>query len=244
MATSSASTAVRSTSPTRPPSRRGATTVSTGSAAESVKAFFDEGGARVYFQRVQPGGAVAVQPGLQRRPVRARRRPTSRRLPPPSASQHVVGIADGNALDVVSDDGSVLGTVTVASVDYRDRVRRPDRRQPGSRRARGQALAVILPVDTTLAVLTIEAASAGVWGDDLSVRLLPVSRSTALARRLEHQWCACSNDDHRGRGRGERPRSRSRRCRPRRDDAARLQREGRNRRMRSRSAESRPPGRT
>ena len=36
-------------------------------AAESVKAFFDEGGARMYFQRVQPGGAVRVEPRVQRR---------------------------------------------------------------------------------------------------------------------------------------------------------------------------------
>ena len=31
-------------------------------AAESVKAFFDEGGARMFFQRVQPGGGRGVQP--------------------------------------------------------------------------------------------------------------------------------------------------------------------------------------
>ncbi len=51
-------------------------------------------------------------------------------------------------------------------------------------------------------------------------------RSPALARRLEHQWCACSNDDHRGRGSGRDLDNGRAGDRPRRDDAARLQREG------------------
>ena len=38
---------------------RGATRGHYWQVAESVKAFFDEGGARVYYQRVVPGGAVA-----------------------------------------------------------------------------------------------------------------------------------------------------------------------------------------
>jgi hypothetical protein len=140
-------------------------------AAESVKAFFDEGGARMYFQRVQPGGAVASSRAFNGglfALVQTDVAPTSTTI----GLSHVVGIANGNALDVVSDDGSVLGTVTVASVNYRDKSIGLSA-AAGFAAPRGQALAVILPVDTTLAVLTIEAASAGVWGDDLSVRLLP-----------------------------------------------------------------------
>ena len=140
-------------------------------AAESVKAFFDEGGARMYFQRVQPGGAVASSRAFNGglfALVQTDVAPTSTTI----GLSHVVGIANGNTLDVVSDDGSVLGTVTVASVNYRDKSIGLSA-AAGFAAPRGQALAVILPVDTTLAVLTIEAASAGVWGDDLSVRLLP-----------------------------------------------------------------------
>ncbi len=140
-------------------------------AAESVKAFFDEGGARMYFQRVQPGGAVASSRGFNGglfALVQTDVAPTSTTI----GLSHVIGIANGNALDVVSDDGSVLGTVTVASVNYRDKSIGLSA-AAGFAAPRGQALVVILPVDTTLAVLTIEAASAGVWGDDLSVRLLP-----------------------------------------------------------------------
>ncbi len=54
-------------------------------AAESVKAFFDEGGARMYFQRVQPGGAVASSRAFNGG-LFALVRQTSRRLRPPSAS--------------------------------------------------------------------------------------------------------------------------------------------------------------
>ncbi len=168
-------------------------------AAESVKAFFDEGGARMYFQRVQPGGAVAssraFNGGLVAL-VQTDVAPTSTTI----GLSHVVGIANGNPLDVVSDDGSVLGTVTVASVNYRDksigaergsRLRGAARAGPGGHPARRHHLG---------------------GADDRSGQRRsvgrrpqrsapPVGRSTALARRLEHQRCACPNHDDRGRSR-------------------------------------------
>jgi phage tail sheath protein FI len=141
-------------------------------AADSVKAFFDEGGARMYFQRVQPGGATessrAFNGGLFAL-LDGDVTPTSTTM----RLAHVVGIAAGANLDVVSEDGSVIGTVSVASVDYPSRTVTLSAAAGLSAR-RGQDLVTVLAVDTTLAVLTVEAASAGVWGDDLSVRLLPV----------------------------------------------------------------------
>ena len=140
-------------------------------AAESVKAFFDEGGARMYFQRVQAGDAVASSRNFNGGLVAL----VQSDVDATSTSivlSHVVGIANGNALDVVAGDGSALGTVTVGSVSYREKsigLTAP----AGFASRRGEGLVVILPVDTTLAVLTIDAASAGVWGDDLSVRMLP-----------------------------------------------------------------------
>jgi hypothetical protein len=140
-------------------------------AAESVRAFFDEGGARMYFQRVQPGGAVASS-----RPFNGGflalldgdvdPADTTVRL------THVVGIDAGVTLDVAGEDGSTIGQVTVGSIDHETRTLNLSAPAGFSAR-RGQDAVVIQAVDTTLNVLTVEAASAGVWGDDLSVRLLP-----------------------------------------------------------------------
>ena len=141
-------------------------------AAESVKAFFDEGGTRMYFQRVQPGGAVessrqfhgglfalldgdiAVNSDKMR-------------------LSHVVGIAQGDSLAVISEDGTSIGTVTVGSVDYATRTLTLSA-QAGFAARRGEALVTVLAVNTALNVLTVSAASAGEWGDDIAVRLLPV----------------------------------------------------------------------
>jgi phage tail sheath protein FI len=141
-------------------------------AAESVKAFFDEGGARMYFQRVQPGGAAESS-----RPFNGGLfalldgdvNPESTKVP----LSHVVGIAAGASLDVVSGDGSSIGTVAVGSIDYPTRTLTLSAPAGFSAR-RGQALATVLDVDPSLNVLTVEAASAGEWGDRITVRLLPV----------------------------------------------------------------------
>jgi Bacteriophage tail sheath protein len=147
-------------------------------AAESVKAFFDEGGARMYFQRVQPGGATESSRGFNGglfALLDSDVLPTSTTM----RLSHVVGIAAGATLDVVSEDGSVVGTVTVASIDYPTRTLTLAAAAGLSAR-RGQDLVSVLAVDTSLAVLTVEAASAGTWGDELSVRLLP-----AVGARLD-----------------------------------------------------------
>jgi uncharacterized protein len=141
-------------------------------AAESVKAFFDEGGARLYFQRVQPSGAQtsrkAFNGGLFAL-LDSDVTPTSTTI----TLSHVVTVAAGDTLDLINEeDGSVLGTVTVASVDYPLRTVTLSAAAGVSAR-RGQDLARIAAVDATLDVLTVTAASVGVWGDDLDVRILP-----------------------------------------------------------------------
>ena len=91
-------------------------------AAESVKAFFDEGGARLFFQRVQPSGAAASSRGLQRGGVRAARQRRGQRLADHHAQPRRSPWPPVTACDLVSaEDGSTLGTVTVAAVDYRTR---------------------------------------------------------------------------------------------------------------------------
>ncbi len=147
-------------------------------AAQSVKAFFDEGGARLYFQRVQPGGAIAstaaFHGGLVAQ-IAADVAPadTVVRL------SHVVNIAPGAHLDLVSATGTALAAVTVAAVDYGARTVTLST-AAGVSAQRGQDIAVITPVATALNTLTVSAASAGVWGDDLTVRILP-----AVGARLE-----------------------------------------------------------
>jgi phage tail sheath protein FI len=147
-------------------------------AAESVKAFFDEGGARMYFQRVQPSQSAASNHGFNGgvlASVEADVAVTATTI----TLSHVFGVTNGTTFDVINNDGAVLGSVTVASVDYAGRsigLSAP----AGFTARRGEALVVILPVDTTLAVLTVEASSAGEWGDELSVRLLPSSAPPLL----------------------------------------------------------------
>jgi Bacteriophage tail sheath protein len=141
-------------------------------AAESVKAFFDEGGARMYFQRVQPGDAVASTRQFHGGLFALLDGDVTVDSDKMRLS-HVVGIAQGDNLEVISEDGTSIGTVTVGSVDYGARTLTLSARA-GFAARRGEALVAVLAVDTTLDVLTIEAASKGEWGDDIAVRLLPV----------------------------------------------------------------------
>lgn len=140
-------------------------------AAQSVKAFFDEGGARLYFQRVQPGGAIASSTSFHGgliAQIAADVAPadTVVRL------SHVVSVLPGANLDLVSAAGTALASVTVASVDYGSRtiaLAAP----AGVSAQGGRDSAVITPVNAALNTLTVNAASAGVWGDDLTMRILP-----------------------------------------------------------------------
>ena len=141
-------------------------------AAEGVKAFFDEGGARLYFQRVVPSAAVASNAafngGLYARLVQD--------VDPADTTvslSHVFAVVAGTTLAFVTGDGTAIGTVTAASVDYPNRIVTLTAAAGLSAR-RGRDLAAILPVDTTLAVLSAEASSRGAWGDDLSVQVMPV----------------------------------------------------------------------
>ncbi len=142
-------------------------------AAESVKAFFDEGGARMFFQRVQPASAApstrpfnaGVFALLESDVARDSRRITL---------SHLTTVAAGDALDLVSaEDGSVLGSVTVAAVDYRTRTVTLSA-DAGVTARSGRDLARITAVDAARNVLTVSAGSVGVWGDAIAVRLLPV----------------------------------------------------------------------
>jgi uncharacterized protein len=140
-------------------------------AAESIKAFFDEGGARVYFQRVVPEDAdpssVAFGGGLYAG-VTQDVEPASKTV----QLSHVFGIKPATKIALVSEDGSAIGDVTVATVDYATRTVTLSAAAGVSAR-RGRDLAQIVPVDTKLKVLTASAASDGVWGDDISVQILP-----------------------------------------------------------------------
>jgi phage tail sheath protein FI len=140
-------------------------------AAESIKAFFDEGGARVYYQRVVPSGALASSApfnGGLLAGLAADVAPADTAM----TLSHVFGINDGVKLTLVSGAGSTLGTVTVKSVD---RVTRTVTLTvaAGLNAKRGRDLVSIVPVDAALKVLTAKAASAGRWGDDLSVQIMP-----------------------------------------------------------------------
>jgi phage tail sheath protein FI len=140
-------------------------------AAESVKAFFDEGGARLFFQRVQPSGSQAAgrnfNGGLFAL-LTSDVSPTSRTL----ALSHLVTVAANSDLDLISaEDGSTLGTVTVASVDYASRVVTLTGDAGVSARS-GRDVVRIIDVDTGRNALRIDAASVGSWGNNLAVRLL------------------------------------------------------------------------
>jgi len=140
-------------------------------AAESIKAFFDEGGARVYFQRVVPSVALAskadfnggLYAGLRQdvEPAHAEIQLT-----------HVTGISAGTSLAFVSEAGSPIGAAaTAASVDYEERT--VTFAAPlGISARRGLDLVTIMAVDNA-AVLTATASSKGEWGDDISVQIMP-----------------------------------------------------------------------
>ena len=141
-------------------------------AAESVKAFFDEGGARLFFQRVQPGGSAAAgrnfNGGLFAL-LTADVSPTSRTL----TLSHVVTVSANSSLDLISaEDGSVLGTSTVASVDYATRTVTLAANAGVSARS-GRDVVRIMAVNTGRNTLRVDAASVGSWGNDVAVRLLP-----------------------------------------------------------------------
>jgi phage tail sheath protein FI len=140
-------------------------------AAESIKAFFDEGGARVYFQRVVPEAAAAstapfnggLYAGLAEDVV-----PTDTAI----RLTHVFGIKPAASLTLVTADGAPIGTVKVTSVDHATRTVTLDPAAGVSAR-RGRDLVTILPVDATRDVLKVSAASEGAWGNDISVQILP-----------------------------------------------------------------------
>jgi uncharacterized protein len=141
-------------------------------AAESVKAFFDEGGSRMFFQRVQPSGSQAASRGFNGglfALLTGDVSPTSRTL----ALSHVVTVAANSSLDLINaEDGSVLGTVTVASVDYATRSVTLTADAGVSARS-GRDVVRIIDVDTGRNTLRVEAASVGSWGNKVAVRLLP-----------------------------------------------------------------------
>src|SRR3954452_15871379 len=90
-------------------------------AAESIKAFFDEGGARVYYQRVVPSGAAAssvpFNGGLMAA-LDADVSPADTKL----TLSHLFGVSAGTQLTLVASTGSQIGQVTVQSVDRQHRV--------------------------------------------------------------------------------------------------------------------------
>ncbi len=144
-------------------------------AAESAKAFFDEGGARLYFQRVvpsTPGAAATASTATLAGGVSA---VLAQDLEPADTTMqlsHVFGIKKGATLGLVTGDGTPIGTVTVTDVDYPARTVSLGGAAGLSAR-RGRDLAVITAVDDQLDVLTATAASVGSWGDDISVQVLP-----------------------------------------------------------------------
>jgi phage tail sheath protein FI len=149
-------------------------------AAESVQGFFDEGGARLFFQRVESGAAVAsttafnggLLAGLESDVT-----PVSTTL----TLTHVIGVSDGGSLTLVDAAGTALGApLTVTAVNRTTRTVTLGGPAGVSARA-GVDLAQILAVDTARAILTADAASKGAWGDDLSVRVLPVTTRLRLA---------------------------------------------------------------
>jgi phage tail sheath protein FI len=141
-------------------------------AAESIKAFFDEGGARVYYQRVVPSGAAAssvpFNGGLMAA-LDADVSPADTKL----TLSHLFGVSAGTQLTLVASTGSQIGQVTVQSVDRQHRVVTLTAAAGVS--AKRHDLAVITAVNNALDVLTASASSQGKWGDDLSVQILPMA---------------------------------------------------------------------
>jgi phage tail sheath protein FI len=140
-------------------------------AAESVKAFFDEGGARLYYQRVVPSGAPAAHADFNGGLIAG----LAADVAPADTAitlSHVFGINAGTQLTLLTAEGSALGNVTVQSVD------RVARRvtltgAAGVSAKHGRDLVSIVAVNNALAILTATASSAGFWGNDLSVQILP-----------------------------------------------------------------------
>ena len=143
-------------------------------AAESIKGFFDEGGARVYFQRVVSSQAVTSTADFDAGLFAG----LTRDVAPGDLTielSHVFGVGTGN-LQLVTDAGVGIGSVTVASIDYATRTLTLGAAVPaGINARRGRDLAVITPVAAVPAgpTLTATATSAGAWGNEISVRILP-----------------------------------------------------------------------
>jgi uncharacterized protein len=140
--------------------------------AESVKAFFDEGGARIYVQRVVPSAAAASSADFNGGLYAG----LTQDVDPASTTvslTHVFGVDAGTQLALVTGGGSVIGTVTAASVDYATRTVTLTAAAGVSAR-RGRDLATIMAVNAGITTLSAEASSAGVWGDDVAVSVMPM----------------------------------------------------------------------
>jgi phage tail sheath protein FI len=139
-------------------------------AAESIKAFFDEGGARLYFQRVLPRDAKPSNAQLNGGLSAALAQDVAE-ADTTITLTHVFGIIAGRTVELVTENGST--TLTVASVDYATRTVTLAAATGISAR-RGRDRVTIVPVKTALEVLTVEAASKGAWSKDtLSVQVQP-----------------------------------------------------------------------
>jgi len=148
-------------------------------AAESVQAFFDEGGARMFFQRVAASGAVTADTtfnGGLFAGLEADVTPTSTTV----TLTHTVGVVPGGSVTLVDAAGTVLGgALAVTAVDRATRTVTLGVAAGVAARA-GVDVARILAANNA-AVLTVGAASAGFWGNDLRVRILPVTSRLRLA---------------------------------------------------------------
>ncbi len=149
-------------------------------AAESVKGFFDEGGTRVYFQRVTSGDAAPSDASYDGGLVTG----LETDIEPagdPVRLRHTVGIAAGATLNALSEDGTALGTIDITAVDHTARTIEYTFGAGGPFTARsGRDLLIINAVNAALDVLDVEAASVGEWGDALSVQIVPT-----IGARLE-----------------------------------------------------------
>lgn len=140
-------------------------------AAESVKAFFDEGGALVYFQRVVPGGAAASSGAFQgglRAALLADVGPADTQ----ARFSHLAEIGAGDTLTFISDTGSTLGTGTVSAIDPVSGTVTFAAALGFS--ARRYVDAATITAVSTQDILTARAASRGAWGDEISVRIMPM----------------------------------------------------------------------
>jgi uncharacterized protein len=140
-------------------------------AAESIKAFFDEGGARAYFQRVVPSNAKASTADFNGGLIAglaADVEPADTTITP----THLFGIAAGGQLTLKTGGGSTLKDVEVKSVDATTGVVTLTE-AAGVSAKRGRDIVAILPLNAALKVLSAKAASAGAWGDAVSVQIMP-----------------------------------------------------------------------